>query len=479
MDKKIYIRVDGGSEIGLGHLVRCSALAHMVKDDFSVHFFCKTIPEGFITEFESYGFETTLITSEDDFLSALTGTEIVVLDHYGLDSEYQKKIKKIGSKLVCIDDLHDKEFFADLVINHAPGIKVEDYNAQSYTQFALGLKYALLRPEFLEAAKKKRKVKKIETVFICFGGSDPKNITKRCLNVLIETKRFKRIIAVVGVSYKDQDQINEIAAKNDMVQLYHGINASKMLDLMQTSDLAIVPSSGILLEVLSLGLKVISGMYVENQKFMFRSYHDARNIINAKNFSKENLLSAIEKVDNHETALSCKIDGQSGSRIKQLFEGLVLESEITLRDADKGDMEITFNWASDSYVRRYSFSQTEITFETHSEWFINKLKNPETFYFVALLDNKIIGSIRYDIEDEEAIIDYLIDPQFHGRGLGTIILKLGFQKLRRYCSGVERVAGYVMKENLASIRAFEKAGYYSHFTEKGSFKFVKKIDDHC
>jgi len=33
---KIYIRADGGKEIGLGHLVRCFALALMLKDDFEI-----------------------------------------------------------------------------------------------------------------------------------------------------------------------------------------------------------------------------------------------------------------------------------------------------------------------------------------------------------------------------------------------------------------------------------------------------------
>ena len=43
--------------------------------------------------------------------------KIVVLDGYHFDTNYQTKIKQKGCKLVCIDDLHDKHFVADIIIH--------------------------------------------------------------------------------------------------------------------------------------------------------------------------------------------------------------------------------------------------------------------------------------------------------------------------------------------------------------------------
>ena len=45
MKPKVYIRADGSHDIGLGHLIRCIALAHMLKNDFDITFVCKEIPE--------------------------------------------------------------------------------------------------------------------------------------------------------------------------------------------------------------------------------------------------------------------------------------------------------------------------------------------------------------------------------------------------------------------------------------------------
>ena len=183
MSPKIFFRADGNTHIGLGHLVRCSALAYMLQSYFEISFYCKEIPESFEKELVNNSYEVIRIDNEAQFIEQLDHNQIVVLDGYNFNTAYQLEIKAKGNKLVCIDDLHDKEFVADLIINHAPGVKPEDYSAQPHTQFALGLDYALLRPAFLQQALKPRKIEKIETALICFGGSDPKNLTQSTLEI--------------------------------------------------------------------------------------------------------------------------------------------------------------------------------------------------------------------------------------------------------------------------------------------------------
>ena len=149
MRKGIYIRCDGSPEIGLGHVVRCMSLAHMLTVDFPIHFYVLEIPDSLKNEIIQNGWDVTVLERESDFLNELTGNEIVVLDGYQFDSDYQRKIKRKGCKLICISDFHDQHFYADLVINHAPGVTKNNYDGELYTKYLLGPKYALLRPEFL------------------------------------------------------------------------------------------------------------------------------------------------------------------------------------------------------------------------------------------------------------------------------------------------------------------------------------------
>ena len=202
MKPDLYIRADGNAQIGLGHLVRCSALAHMLKNDFNIIFFCRSIPKSLEQEFNKSGFKVIHIKDDEEFLESISNDKIVVLDGYNFGLDYQRKVKETGCKLVCIDDLHDRKFVADLIINHTPGITPKDYHAQPYTCFALGPEYALLRPSFLEQTKRGRKIKKIETLLIAFGGADPKGLTKKTLQVALEFNIFKRIIVVTGASFE-------------------------------------------------------------------------------------------------------------------------------------------------------------------------------------------------------------------------------------------------------------------------------------
>jgi UDP-2,4-diacetamido-2,4,6-trideoxy-beta-L-altropyranose hydrolase len=323
MSNKIYIRADGGNKIGLGHLVRCFALALMLKDDFEITFVSLQIPNDIKNEINSNGYSSVTINSEDDFLKLLSPFDVVILDHYGLNSNYQKQIKKIGCKLVCVDDLHDKKFYADLIINHTPGISPSDYQAQSYTQFALGLDFALLRPGFLEKARVNKKIEKIKTLFICFGGSDFNNLTAITLKVALEFQAIKKIIIVTGSAFELNEEIQIMKDNNPKTEWFFGISENKMLELLERSDLAIVPSSGILLEVLSVGCKVISGMIVENQKYALNAlvFHNA--IINAETFSESAIRKAIFVALNSKSDFTKIIDGNQKSRIVDKIKSIV------------------------------------------------------------------------------------------------------------------------------------------------------------
>lgn len=262
MKEKIFFRADGGAKTGLGHLVRSMALAEMLKEEYKIDFFCKEAPESIENKIKASGFGFIRITDEEEFFERAK-VIIVILDGYGFKSEYQKRLKDQECTVVCIDDMHEGEFFADLIINHAPGIKTEDYKAQSYTKFALGLEFALLRPAFLEAAKQERVDKSAEDLFICFGGADPENLTLKALEAALEVNIFKKINVVTGASYIHKNKLQDF--KNDRVNLYFDLNEQEMSKLMLKSDFAIVPSSSILLESIACGLKVITCYYVDNQ----------------------------------------------------------------------------------------------------------------------------------------------------------------------------------------------------------------------
>ena len=173
MKRNIIIRADGGSSIGMGHVVRSLALAEMLKSEFDIYFAIQNPSDYVLNTIQkttsnliSLPSTNNFIEDLNNFLNHLKGDEIVVLDGYNFESEYQNGIKEKGCKLVVIDDLHSWHQVADFVINHADGASQMDYSAESYTEFYLGLNYILLRKEFLHSDFRKNKITSVSKFFI-------------------------------------------------------------------------------------------------------------------------------------------------------------------------------------------------------------------------------------------------------------------------------------------------------------------------
>lgn len=328
MTYKVCIRADGSPEIGLGHIVRCISLAHMLKNEFSIHFYSKQMPEKLEDEIVHLGGIVKRIENEDDFISCLNGNEIVVLDGYQFDSEYQKRIKEKECKLVCIDDFHNQHFYADLVINHAPGVSKKDYSGESFTKYLLGPDHSLLRPEFLEKRINKEHFHLSKSnIFLCFGGSDSKNLTQKILSWLPDEDYI--ITIVIGNAYQHIDTLLEEVKKKIKVaiNIKCSLSAEEMKAELEISELAIVPASGILFEVISIGVPVISGYYTNNQLCIYKGFVDLDVIFDAVDFTEEVFKSAYQnfKRSNPKYTLEKQnkiIDGNSGERILKSFEEL-------------------------------------------------------------------------------------------------------------------------------------------------------------
>lgn len=326
MITRIFFRVDGNSNIGLGHVMRSLALANMLRSQFSIIFFLRESNEIVRKIVNGNGFEATTIASENDFLSMLSEHEIVVLDGYTFDSGYQKKIKDAGSLLVCIDDLHDRHFFADVVINHAPGVTKYLYDAEPYTQFLLGTEYALLRSAFLDASKHVKQSAG-KNIMICFGGADPKNLTLRALKVVLGHAFNGAITVIVGAAYPFTSDLQKTIGDHPghNVNLMHAVDDKTIVNVLLESCLAIVPASSILFEVIACNTPVISGFYTDNQVDIYQGFKALSAFYDAQDFTDDRLKEVLAQalLADHTELLANQrncIDGNSDSRYLQAFK---------------------------------------------------------------------------------------------------------------------------------------------------------------
>ena len=460
--KKIYFRADGSEEIGLGHLYRCISVAEMLKSEFEIHFFTTTEQKIF-KMINASNFEFHILHSEthfEYFLNQLNGDEIVVLDNYFFDTQHMLQIKKKGSLLASIDDIADRHFVADLVINHGPGVKESIYSKEKHTKLLLGINYALLRPAFLHQ-NKNINTNKDESWFICFGGSDSQDLTIKTLELLNKYHPSTIINIIVGGKYINNTVLNSlINASPHKINFFSSIGEKQMLQLLQSSQYGIVACSSILIEALSTGLSCIGIKYVDNQelilKFMTKEepngiYFDS----SLRNLEYQDIID----LKNKQNVSTNLIDLKSGNRILKEFIQLKNKSLMQLRKAKRSDALIYFEWANDPSVRANSFQTEPILLENHMKWFNSRLTSESTYLFIAEYEGIPCGQIRFDIIDDKAFVALSIPSNYRGKKLGTTLIRKGMQIFDAVINKDIPIVAEIKITNQKSINSFKSINF--------------------
>ncbi|MBL7892778.1 MAG: UDP-2,4-diacetamido-2,4,6-trideoxy-beta-L-altropyranose hydrolase [Bacteroidia bacterium] len=295
---QIFFRADGSPTLGLGHLMRCYSLFEIISDQFKCSLITKTIPE--VLAFQFNQLNTIKITESIDedeeikqFSSIMRKDDIVVLDGYQFTTSYQKKLKKLEVKVICIDDIHAFHFCADAVINHAPGIKPTSYSIEPYTKLFLGLEYAILRKDFYIGVKS-REINIFNTFLISMGGADVENNSLKIARQLIMAIPNAKINIIVGAANMHIETINTFIKNNGLfkqISISVNLSANEIINMIEVSHLMICPASTTLYEACAIGIPVISGKTADNQTDILTGFDNAAAILNIGDF---NAISEVE-----------------------------------------------------------------------------------------------------------------------------------------------------------------------------------------
>ncbi|QMU66473.1 MAG: UDP-2,4-diacetamido-2,4,6-trideoxy-beta-L-altropyranose hydrolase [Flavobacteriaceae bacterium] len=338
MKTKILFRADGNEKIGLGHLYRLFALVEIYKEYYNYDFVTR---ETSATEIipDSYNIKIIpkelAILDEPKWLSECYKDPklIIIADGYEYTSAYQKRIKELGFQLIYIDDLAIETLYADCVVNHSPYVKPSHFCKQEYTQLALGLSYAILRPEFLKVAQEKKQIKKIDSVFICFGGADFFDLTYKSTQALLTFSNVKKIHIILGASYKHNAIYDLVKNNKNILTLHSNLNELELLHIMKKSNFGIVPSSTICYELCSVKMPILSGYFVDNQELIYKGFVE-KNVIfeggNLKNYSVNDFTKKINEIfqypkEKYEEQIKNQyalFDGQQKERFLSLIKAL-------------------------------------------------------------------------------------------------------------------------------------------------------------
>ena len=280
----VAIRADASVQIGSGHIMRCLTLADQLRNRKAiVTFICNELPGHLCSYIEDKGFKVQRLHYDEimdcnswkedakqteEILRKSPTTDWMIVDHYGLDNRWEFRIKHYARNIMVIDDLANRPHDCGLLLDqnfYINLVKRYDGLVPENCRMMLGPAYALLRPEFREARKKRRdRDGTVNKILVFFGGSDPANETSKTLEALRRLNRSDIAVdVVVGNGNPYKDQVRKLCSEMLNTKFY--CQVENMAELMASADLSIGAGGATTLERCFIGLPTMVLIVAENQ----------------------------------------------------------------------------------------------------------------------------------------------------------------------------------------------------------------------
>ncbi len=295
----ILVRADSSSSIGTGHIMRDLVLVKQYKNE-NIIFATQDLTGNINYKIIEAGYKIELLKSNDfeelNELIKKLNIDMLIIDNYDINYDFEKKLKDLNPnlKIFVLDDTYEKHF-CDILLNHNISADKKKYKNKvpNHCELRCGSKYTLLRDEFLEAKKAKKKVKKkIKTIFLSLGGADHKNLNIKILKVIEKFKKDLQVNLVTTTANKNLEELKEYCKGKKWINLQ--INSNEIAKLVIQSDFAIVTPSVTANEIFYLNLPIIAIKTAKNQRQMYK-YLKKKRYFAMKKFDKKLLKKSIIK----------------------------------------------------------------------------------------------------------------------------------------------------------------------------------------
>ena len=279
MSSVLLIRADADSRIGVGHVMRCLALAQAWQDSGGeAVFVAAEIPGGLDGRLRQEEIELVRITvpvgGPEDAAATLAvacdqKAAWVVVDGYRFSAQYFDALRQAGVRGLAIDDMgHLERYPVNALLNQNLSATPAVYHgrAGSSTTLLLGPRFSLLRREFRRIPPRPQPgLHEPRRVLVTFGGADHENLTGDVLGNLQRTvRRDLHVIVLAGAANPHVPQLRELAA-GMRFSCEVRVDVSNVAELMAWADAAITAGGSTVWELASLGVPALIGAVERNQ----------------------------------------------------------------------------------------------------------------------------------------------------------------------------------------------------------------------
>jgi UDP-2,4-diacetamido-2,4,6-trideoxy-beta-L-altropyranose hydrolase len=199
-------RWDAGKNIGNGHFMRCMVLSNeLLKRNHTVTVLCRQLPSHLQNLLTDLGIKVHYVALDSDGLAELSDInemkqiDWLVIDHYGIEFQWENEARRFASFIMVIDDLANRKHNCDLLLDqNVPNNLQKGYIdlVPKHCVQALGWTYLLARPSFYSRSEAPR-----TGTLIFLGGGDHSATLSSLLNQMLSKTEFHPLRVLVTSDY--------------------------------------------------------------------------------------------------------------------------------------------------------------------------------------------------------------------------------------------------------------------------------------
>ena len=530
---QFLIRADASLQIGSGHIMRCLTLAHKLRQHHHRVAFITRAHQGHLADtIRQQGFDCILLPLPDHattsaqpqrqpepacnelppsppapaiphaaWLATSQAQDItdcaphiralapdwIICDHYALAAAWQTAARALcHSKIMVIDDLHDRTHDADLLLDQNHAHTAADYAplVPPSCRILTGTRYALLRDEFAQhrtislhqratppARQPETALPHSQNILINLGGVDKDNHTLAVLQALSayvsgSLKALPiRATIIMGATAPHLASVQRYAATAP----YPGqviANAHNMAELMTQATWAIGAAGSTSWERCALGVPTLLLTIADNQRSIAAQLQRAgaalaleASQIHSPAF-QATLTHLMQPENQHRLSQAAAqlCDAHGAERVAQHIAQLTTAPQAQLRPATAADCHLIHTWRNHPSIRCMMFNPDPIPLPQHQAWFAAQLANPSFKMYVYTLGGtpQGYGSLKRIAPHTYEWGFYLAPscPRGNGSILCNLLLQRAFGDL-----GATIVHGQALRHNAASIALHRKLNF--------------------
>jgi UDP-2,4-diacetamido-2,4,6-trideoxy-beta-L-altropyranose hydrolase len=468
--------------------MRCLTLADAMHSQGSeVTFVSGTMPDSLASLVTSHGHEllrigrhtagqATAIADQDEdarqtqmVLAARRSdwhTDWLIVDHYSLDSTWERLLRPATDRILVIDDLADRPHDCDVLLDQNLYVDSDTRYASRVPEscrLLLGPRFALLREEFRHArAHARARAGTVRRVLVFFGGGDATNRTALVLQALAALLPAQLAVdVVIGTEHAARGEI-EALCRTHSFDLH--VQTQHMSQLMLAADLALGAGGSATWERCCLGLPCMTVSVADNQAQLV---HDCA--LAGILYAPQDAFSDPGKLARHiqsllenpllRQSISCKaldtVDGHGAGRVLRSM-GLV---NVSVRPAILDDAANLLEWRNHPTIRQVSRSAAPIDRAAHDRWLAHLLGDPSRVLLIGEAASGPVGVVRFDSTEDGAEVSIYLVPGLEQPGMGSRLLAAAEDWLGRNRPEIRQIRAEVLSDNQPSHRLFAAAGY--------------------